>query len=181
VYLLLVREVTTNHDLSLTKTTHRKNITRFTIYSSCLASPRTSDEEKLPRPKKQKQREKSNLSRLSDCIFAGDPPLVVHYPYFPLPVVVQSCSGDRGLGSEGKEKKRKRGENFYLKAPKQKPWWKQRLSEGNATVLPRRPIKFSQQQQPWRQRHLAKSLPELRKAWFLPFLKFFKKYLPLAR
>ena len=36
-----MREVTTNHDQSLTQTTHRKQVTGFTINSSYLASSRT--------------------------------------------------------------------------------------------------------------------------------------------
>ena len=40
------KEVTINNDLSLTKTTHRKQITQCTMDSSCLASLRTFTKEK---------------------------------------------------------------------------------------------------------------------------------------
>jgi len=74
-------EVTTNHDLSLTKTDHRKQITPFTINSICLASSRTFTKENPETKKKKKKRgEESRLSLLSDYLFTGDPPLVVRYP-----------------------------------------------------------------------------------------------------
>jgi len=48
--------VTTNQDLSLTKTTHRKQITQFTIDSICLASSRTFTKENPETEKKAKRK-----------------------------------------------------------------------------------------------------------------------------
>ena len=50
------KEVTTNHDLSLTKTTHRKQITLFTIDSSCLPISQTFTNEKSWERKKSEEK-----------------------------------------------------------------------------------------------------------------------------
>jgi len=44
---LPAREVTSNHDQSLTQTTHRRQITEFSINSNCLTSSRTFTTENL--------------------------------------------------------------------------------------------------------------------------------------